>query len=297
MAYHEENGRTYHALAQGKYALPNDSTEIERLDIQHELLIRTLDGELSICPGSENAKRVLDIGTGTGAWAIDYGACHPAHPDGHPDAEVIGVDLSPIQPSFVPPNCRFEIDDLEEEWTWSVKFDFIMCRMMLGSFADFPRIVQKAYDNLEPGGWLEIQDLAIPARCDDETLAPDSYLMSWSNYILQAAANAGRPVFPVTEYVNYMKDAGFEEVVEVRRKWPTNTWPRDKNFKELGMWSYANFGRNLEGLSLAHFTRGLGWTAEATLLYCAETRKELKNPNIHAYWAMYFVYGRKPLKK
>jgi hypothetical protein len=140
--------------------------------------------------------------------------------------------------------------------------------------------------NLEPGGWLELQDLTIPVRCDDDTLPADGYLMGWSNYILEAAANAGRPVFPTDEYHKYLKDAGFEDVYEVQRKWPTNTWPRDKNFKELGMWAYANLGNGLEGLSLAHFTRGLGWSPEQTLLYCAETRKELKNPNIHAYWAM-----------
>jgi methylase of polypeptide subunit release factors len=33
---------------------------------------------------------VLDIGTGTGIWAIDFA-------DEHPEAEVIGTDLSPIQ--------------------------------------------------------------------------------------------------------------------------------------------------------------------------------------------------------
>ncbi|KAM3415712.1 hypothetical protein BST61_g9226 [Cercospora zeina] len=35
--------------------------------------------------------------------------------DEHPDCQVLGTDLSPIQPVFVPPNCRFEIDDMDEE--------------------------------------------------------------------------------------------------------------------------------------------------------------------------------------
>lgn len=33
---------------------------------------------------------VIDIGTGTGIWAIDFA-------DEHPESEVIGTDLSPIQ--------------------------------------------------------------------------------------------------------------------------------------------------------------------------------------------------------
>jgi hypothetical protein len=47
---------------------------------------------------------VLDIATGTGTWAIEMG-------DKYPEAEIIGTDLSPIQPDFVPPNVRFFIED------------------------------------------------------------------------------------------------------------------------------------------------------------------------------------------
>ncbi len=76
---------------------------------------------------------MLDVGTGTGIWAIDFA-------DEHPESEVIGTDLSPIQPSFVPPNLRFEIDDVEDEWIFKNKFDFIHCRMLTGSIADWPRV-------------------------------------------------------------------------------------------------------------------------------------------------------------
>ncbi|KXH31285.1 TAM domain methyltransferase, partial [Colletotrichum salicis] len=38
--------------------------------------------------------------------------------DEYPEAEIIGVDLSPIQPEFVPPNVRFMVDDAEMEWVY-----------------------------------------------------------------------------------------------------------------------------------------------------------------------------------
>lgn len=50
--------------------------------------------------------RVLDLGTGTGIWAIDVA-------DLFENAEVLANDLSPIQPSNVPLNVRFEVDDVE----------------------------------------------------------------------------------------------------------------------------------------------------------------------------------------
>lgn len=37
----------------------------------------------------------------------------------------------------VPPNCQFEVDDLEKEWTWTKPFDYIFSRMMIMSFASW----------------------------------------------------------------------------------------------------------------------------------------------------------------
>jgi SAM-dependent methyltransferase len=94
--FRQENGRTYHAFRDGKYNLPNDDEENERLDLQHNLFLLTLDNKLGLSPPNlpgSKVKRVLDVGTGTGIWAIDFG-------DEHPEATVIGVDLSPSQPSL-----------------------------------------------------------------------------------------------------------------------------------------------------------------------------------------------------
>lgn len=56
------------------------------------------------------------------------------------------VDLSPIQPGWVPPNVKFEVDDLEDEWLWAPNsFDYIHSRAMVGSIRNWPRFLEQAY--------------------------------------------------------------------------------------------------------------------------------------------------------
>jgi len=117
-------------------------------------------------------------------------------------------------------------------------------------------------------------------------MPPDSYLIKWSELMTEAGERFGRPLCPAFEYKSFLEQAGFESVVEVRHSWPSNPWPRDRKYKELGTWSLANIGGNLEGLTIALFTRGLGWDHERTLDFCARVRKDLRDRKIHAYWAM-----------
>jgi hypothetical protein len=64
-----ENGRQYHAYRDGAYWGPNDELAKEILDFAHHMYLLTLDQKLYLAPIT-CPETILDIGTGTGIWAI-----------------------------------------------------------------------------------------------------------------------------------------------------------------------------------------------------------------------------------
>ncbi|KAK7937692.1 uncharacterized protein PG986_014560 [Apiospora aurea] len=105
----EEHGRLWQNYRPDKYFLPNDAIEQDRLDFSNAAFRFMLDGALHLAPVQGDPARVLDIGTGTGVWAIQYAREHPG-------SRVVGSDLSLIQPDVGAdmPNVEFVREDSEE---------------------------------------------------------------------------------------------------------------------------------------------------------------------------------------
>jgi len=223
-----ENGRRYHAFQSGRYAFPNDEDELERMDLEHQIFLMLLDGQLHLAPLT-SPQRILDLGTGTGVWAVDMA-------DKYPSATVLGTDLSPVQPRVVPPNAQFQVDDFELEWTFRENsFDMIHWRLLLASVSDYPTLVRNAFNHLKPGGYLEIHDLDPGFYSDDNSIPEGSSALHWSECFYQGCAKAGRTIPPIEQYRTFLEDAGFENIHVVLLKRPQNVWPKDRRLKRIGM--------------------------------------------------------------
>ncbi|QKX56299.1 uncharacterized protein TRUGW13939_03400 [Talaromyces rugulosus] len=285
--YKYENGRRYHAFKEGSHFLPNDDHEQARMDLAHHIYLMLTGGKLSMAP-IQNPLRVLDLGTGTGIWAIDFA-------DEHPDAFVLGNDLSPIQPSWVPPNLQFEVDDYEGEWSYSQKFDYIHGREMEGMVQDFDRLFQQSYKHLNPGGWAEFQSIELNCFCDDDSRQKATAWVTWSENLHKAARTFGKNMRTLRTWPDRLKEAGFQNVQTMAIPLPFNPWPKDPKLKEIGRYQQLHMYEGIGSYSMRLYTGVLKWKKEDVEALLAEVQKILKDRSVHIYTMVHFVYGQKPL--
>lgn len=237
----------------------------------------------------KNPKRVLDIGTGTGAWAMDFA-------DRWPTTEVLGTDISAIQPSYIPPNCRFEIHDVESDWTFPKNhFDLIHIRYLVGSIGDWDALMKKAFDHLAPGGYLEIGEQKVRMFSNVEggvTPAMSQYFDVFDD----ACKAAGKDVLSVDKFADKLKKAGFDDVEEKIYRIPVARWPKDPKLKEIGLFAALAHTDGFEAYGLGLYTAFKGWEPEKAKAFFKALKADLaKKHQLFTY--RYNYVARKPLEK
>ncbi|RDW60299.1 hypothetical protein BP5796_11905 [Coleophoma crateriformis] len=287
----EQNARTYHRFKEGKYHLPNDEVEKNRLDLQHHLCCLAFESHYLAPIENLNVglHNVLDFATGTGIWATEFAAQFP-------DVVVVGTDLSPIQPEHVPANCHFEVEDAEDTWNFAEKFDYIHGRMLVTCFQSHLKVFGSAFDSLRSGGYIELQDVSFPFLGADDRWNGSAF-QHWMKLLMDGSKALGKDWNRVPRYKGYLEELGFVDVVERRFNCPLGTWAKGKKNKILGTWGRENILSGLGALSMVVLTKGLGMTAAEIELLLVDVRNDINKDgeqSIHLYAPMFVVYGRKP---
>ena len=83
-----------------------------------------------------------------------------------------------------------------------------------------------------------------------------------------------------------MESAGFENIVVQEFQIPIGAWPTDLKLKKIGRFQLVAMRDGIEALSLALWTRYLGWTEENVQVYLASVRHELKQGASRCYWPL-----------
>ncbi|KAF2741837.1 S-adenosyl-L-methionine-dependent methyltransferase [Sporormia fimetaria CBS 119925] len=295
LQYRYENGRRYHAFVDddGKYMFPNDEEENDRLDLWHHIQTLSLSGKHHLAPIGDQPQRILDIGTGTGIWACDMGRCSKECQ--YPSADILGNDISPIQPTVVPVNVRFEVDDVEKNWVYSQKFDYIHSRYMTCSIRDWPKLMKQSYQFTKPGGWVEFQDYDLHWYTTNKDYnVTDNPFFRWSQLMAESVRKYGIEPDPGPKLKQWVEDAGFVNVSAHVFPIPMGTWPKDKRLKEIGAFNILSMLDNLEGITMRALKTGMRWSADEVKVFCAQIRNALRDKSARFQSNFYVVYGQKP---
>lgn len=232
--------------------------------------------------------------------------CHPLYPlpcaqptdrlnsdfaDEYQSAEVIGTDISAVQPGWVPANLRFQIDDAQLDWTFEEdEFDFIHVRYLYGAIDDWDKLYTQAFRYTKPGGWFEHVEIDLETRSENPN-NPEyaaKIFQTWCSLFFAAGDKTGR-TFKIArdgQMEKLMADKGFVDVCTKTYKVPIGGWARDKKLKQVGFYSGVFVDQSLDGFAIYPVGEVMGWTQDEVTALVSHARKSLRDPRTLPYYHM-----------
>ena len=180
---------------------PESGIEMARLMYQDKLITQAMGGLLEDIPRASQARRILDVACGPGAWALEVAFSHPK-------VEMVGFDLSNLMVQYANAqakaqrlnNARFVVMDarkpLEFPDGW---FDIVNARFISGFMRkeDWPKVVGELVRITRPGGVIRFTE------SDDIGITNSPALEKLQTLILRAMYLAGMTFYPNPEARSY----------------------------------------------------------------------------------------------
>lgn len=167
---------------------------------------------------------------------------------------------------------------------WKQPFDFIHSANIAQGIHDWPTYASRIFDNLAPGGVVQLRESHVVFQCDDNSIPAGGAIETHCARFVKAAEATGL-TNNLEDLAGFLVDAGFEDVKVVIKKLPLAPWPKDPKKKELGRWGNCIASNGMKSYCLALCTNVLGMTLEEANRSCDEAFAEVCKREVHAYTA------------
>lgn len=208
----EAGTRSY--LPNAPYLLPKDSLEDERLRFQHYALHHAF-GNHYLAPLSPETRTILDVGGGTGIWAMDMAKEFP-------QAQIIGVDIALSSlPHLLPGTCLFSQADILQGLPFpDQQFDFAHQRLLVFAIPAprWPDVVRELVRVTRPQGWIELLEVGATVRNGGPAT---ERLLAW---LRETAQRLGIELTMMTQLGDLLTQAGCQAVETLDIPVPLGAW-------------------------------------------------------------------------
>lgn len=281
---HEQyvGSRRYVDAPDAPYQLPKDLADLNRLDFQHFILRQALAGNYvaPISPGV--GSKILDVGTGTGCWAIEMARTFP-------EAQVYGVDLESSraisgQTPSTPLNYHFQRGNILQRLPFQDNtFDFVHQRLLATGipFTCWPQVIQELLRVTKPGGWIEMVEGG--AIFVNEGVAT----IQWSSWTNRLMGPAGIDIYQVTNIKSIAQHVGLACESRIYDL-PTGCWGG-----RPGLLLQQDLLAIYDSL-VPRYQQILGISAFKTDALRQQMIREWNE--LHTLWSVFVVYGQKPIR-
>ncbi|KAJ3067964.1 hypothetical protein HDU98_008870 [Podochytrium sp. JEL0797] len=210
-----EGDRTYHAIEESAYILPNDEREQDRLELQSTILAMAF-GHFAVSPAARaliktpNVK-VLDIGCANGAWMDSLFTY-----EGGLDCEYHGVDISEDTHTWMPVSgAKFKKANVLERLPYDDnEFDYVHMRLLIGGIpkSKWVQAIQELLRVTKPGGCIELCEM------DGLSLNDGPASKAINDPAVAATVNRGLDLYIGSHLKGYVTTAGEGTVIDIESK-------------------------------------------------------------------------------
>ncbi|KZT50472.1 S-adenosyl-L-methionine-dependent methyltransferase [Calocera cornea HHB12733] len=280
------------------YGLPIDEEEKTRLDIGHQMIVMAQPGlflgpvrEVLDPSTSKKQKRILDIGTGNGSWAVEVANMYLG-------ALIDVVDLVPLKREW-PGNVTFYKQDVIRGLPRSMEngvYDLVHARNIQLGIPDYPALIDECARVLKRGGLLNLIEGDWDIFDSDGNPVTPYKNPGWFNWIQawrDAVARRNIDLDAPKKTEQWLKDSPYFSEVKAAARWmPIGPWTNaaDAEMNRLGEIVWENLKYlipSIRPLLTDHYG------AEYADMIVQHAWAELASPHSHVFMRWRFFWAKR----